>query len=308
MTKTLITGATGFIARHLAPAVRRMVGGRIAGMGIRASHHPVFDEWYTGDLEDTAAVREAIVSFHPSTVYHLVGRLRGSDEEIAASNVVTSRNVLEALRHVARDARVVLIGSAAEYGIVPIADQPVTETFVGVPTTPYGRSKEQVTALAVAAAREFDQHVAIARPFNVLGPGVSHGLVVGAIVNRLRAALAGPGPRSIRIGRITAIRDFVAVEDVAEGIVRIGVSGRAGQCYNLCSGKGHRVAEVLERLLAEVGQPISVSHDETLDRVGDVDQMIGSWDKAARELGWRPTIAFQDSLHATWEDSAPQPA
>ncbi len=305
MTKTLVTGANGFIARHLAPAVRRIVGGRIAGMGIRPSHDPAFDEWYTGDLTDHAAVRGAIAAFRPSTVYHLVGRLRGSDEEIAASNVVTSRNLLETLRHIVPDARVVLMGSAAEYGIVPMANQPVSETFVGVPTTPYGSAKQQVTALAVAAAREFDQHVTVARPFNVLGPGVPDALVVGAIVTRLRAALAGPSPRSITIGRTNAIRDFLAVEDVAEGLVRIAGSGLAGHCYNLCSGEGHTIAEVLERLLAEVGEPISVSEDETLLRAGDVDQMIGSWHKAQRELGWRPTIRFEDTLYAAWKASNP---
>jgi GDP-4-dehydro-6-deoxy-D-mannose reductase len=305
MTTTLITGATGFIAGHLARAVRRIVGGRIAGLGIRPSADSAFNEWYTVDLRDPAAARGAIGSVRPGTVYHLVGSLRGSDEEIAATNVVTSRNVLEALRHLAPDARVVLMGSAAEYGVVSLAHQPVSETFVGVPTGPYGRAKQQVTALALAAAREFDQHVTVARPFNVLGPGVPDTLVVGALISRLRAALAAPGPRSIRIGRTTGIRDFVAVEDVAEGLVRIAGSGLAGHCYNLCSGEGHTIAEVLERLLAEVGEPISVSEDETLLRAGDVDQMIGSWDKAQRELGWRPTIRFEDSLYAAWKASDP---
>lgn len=305
---TLITGAKGFIARHLARAVRRIGGSRIVGVDIRPSSDPTFDEWYTRDVTDHAAVLGAIRSIRPTTVFHLVGLLRGSDDEIAASNLVTSRNLLEALRQVVPDAHVVLMGSAAEYGVVPVAEQPVSEAFVGAPTSPYGKAKQQVTALAVAAAREFDQHVSVARPFNVLGPGVPDALVAGALVSRLRASLSGPNPRSITIGRTTAIRDFVAVEDVADGLVGIATVGQAGQSYNLCSGEGHTIAEMLERLLAEVGQPISVSHDETLlrPRDWDVDQMIGSWDKAERELGWRPMITFEESLHATWAASATQ--
>jgi len=302
--RTLVTGANGFIARHLAPAVRRIVGGRIAGMGTRPSRNPLFDAWFTGNLRDENVVSAVIRSFRPNVVYHLVGLFRGSDDELVASNVTTTRNVLEGLRHLVPDTRAVLIGSAAEYGVVPIADQPVSETFNGVPITPYGRAKQEVSALAVSAARDFNQQVMVARPFNVVGPGAPDTLVAGALVSRLRAALAGPGPRSIRVGRTTGIRDFVAVEDVAVGLVRIAAVGRPGHCYNLCSGEGHAIAELLERLVAEVREPISVSHDETLQRAEDVDQMVGSWDKANRELGWRPTISFLASLQATWEASA----
>jgi len=303
VTKTLITGASGFIARHLAPAVRRIVGGPIAGIGVRPSQNPQFDEWYTANLTDHAAAYKVIGSCQPSTVYHLVGRFHGPEEEINASNVVTTCHLLEALRHSAPDARVVLIGSAAEYGEVPLSQQPVSETFVGVPITPYGRAKQQVTALAIAAARDFNQHVSVARPFNVVGPGSPESLVTGALVRRLRAALDGPVPRAIKIGRTNGIRDFVAVEDVANGVVRIAGAGRAGHCYNLCSGVGHTIAEVLERLLAEVRESIAVSCDATLLRPGEVDQMIGSYHKAERELGWRPTITLHDSLRATWKAS-----
>lgn len=305
--RTLITGANGFIARHLARVLRRIGGGRIAGLDIRPGGDAPCDEWYTADLTDLGAARAALASVRPDSVYHLVGLLRGSDRDIIASNVTTSANLLTAARQVVPHARLVVVGSAAEYGVVPEADQPVAETFRGVPTTSYGRAKQQVTALALAAVKDYGQHVTVARPFNVLGPGVPDGLVAGAIVSRLRAAMAGPAPRSIRIGRTSAMRDFVAVEDVAEGLVRLGGAARPGHCYNLCSGQGHTIAEVLERLLAEVREPISVDCDETLLRTGDPDRIVGSRAKAERELGWRPAITFEDSLHAAWEASGSPP-
>lgn len=303
MTTTLITGASGFIAQHVAGILRRTPGQRVVGLDIRSVPRAAFDETHTVDLTDFVATRRAVAAASPRVVYHLVGLIRGSDESIHASNVDTARNLLEALRDIAPHARVVLVGSAAEYGVVPIDAQPVRETFVGQPTGAYGRAKRELTALAERAAREFAQHVSVARPFNVIGPGVPDSLVVGAIVHRLRAAMAGPPPRSIKLGRTTAVRDFIAVEDVANGLVKVAERGRAGESYNLCSGEGHSIAELLELLITLAAEPIAVERDLALIRPGDVDAMVGSFDKAARELEWRPSISVQDSLRASWTAS-----
>jgi GDP-4-dehydro-6-deoxy-D-mannose reductase len=300
----LITGAAGFIARHLAPLLRREGIGPIAGVDLRASPSALFNSWRSADLTDPGTVREAIAATRPDLVFHLVGVLGGTEAEIAASNVVTTRYLLSALHEEMPGARTVLMGSAAEYGVVPVADQPVVESFAGVPTSLYGRAKAKVTFMAITAARS-GQWVCVARPFNVLGPGVPDTLVAGAIASRIRSALFGPPPRAIAVGRTDAIRDFVAVEDIADGLLRIARSGKPGECYNLCTGSGHAIREVLERLLASTGETISVEEDPGLLRGGDVDRLVGSWVKAQRHLGWRPTIPFHESLQAVWEASLP---
>jgi GDP-4-dehydro-6-deoxy-D-mannose reductase len=304
---TLITGAGGFIAQHLTTTLRSSGAARLVGVDLRpGSASQRFDAFETADLTDAAAVREIVSRVRPSVVYHLVGLIRGTDEAIIASNLGTARNLLSALRRSAPMARVVLIGSAAEYGAVPVAAQPVREDYAGEPTGPYGRVKQQLSALAREAAGQ-GQPVMLARPFNVIGAGVPDSLVAGAIVHRLRTALRGDPPYAITIGRTSSVRDFVASEDVAAGLVRIAERGRPGEAYNLCSGEGHAISEVVDHLLAAAAVPVRVDRDETLMRGGDVDVIVGSRTKAETELGWAPRVSFAESLAASWRGESSQP-
>ncbi|MBI3568274.1 MAG: NAD-dependent epimerase/dehydratase family protein [Gemmatimonadetes bacterium] len=307
MTTTLVTGACGFIGRHLTAALRRRPGMRLHGVDRRDHRLPGYDGWSVADLEDAAAARELFARYQPDLVVHLVGQFGGPDDAIMRTNVESTRHVLDAAAAESPAARVVVIGSAAEYGRVPASAQPVDETFDGVPLTAYGRAKQGVTRLAGEYARG-GLHVTVARPFNPMGPGIADTLVVGAIIHRLRTALAEPpgeAGRRITIGSTSAVRDFLDVRDVAEGIVRAGERGRAGEVYNLCSGAGHSVAEVLERLLALAGEPVDVVTDAALMRAAPVDALVGNPSKAAAELGWRATTPLDESVRAAWDASAP---
>ena len=305
MTATLVTGAAGFLAGHLSPVLRRGEPSRIVGVDVRGTAPSGYDAWHATDLTDAAATRELVASVAPSVVFHLVGAAQGAAAALHASNVTTAANVLEAVRASSPSARVVLIGSAAEYGLVPADQQPVREQFSGAPTSEYGRAKRELSVLAVRANREWGLHVVVARPFNLLGAGIPDSLVTGAFIRRLRAALAGPPPRVICVGTVSSVRDFVDVEDVAEGLALAAERGRSGEAYNFCSGTGHMVGKLLERLVEFAGVPVEVQHDETLVRPGEVDALIGSWEKANRELGWRPRMSFDASLRAAWDATAP---
>ncbi|HUF66123.1 MAG TPA: NAD-dependent epimerase/dehydratase family protein [Gemmatimonadaceae bacterium] len=300
--RALITGAAGFVAPHLTAMVRSSGGDCVVGIDLRPMQVDLFDECRILDLTDMAATMHALASVQPGAVYHLAGAVRGTADAIHASNVGTTANLLTALRTVAPEAVLVLVGSAAEYGVVPAPLQPVAESFEGTPVSSYGVAKAEVSALALRAAMQ-GQRVVVVRPFNVLGSGVPDALVGGAIVHRLRAALAAAPPRTIRIGRTTAVRDFVAVEDVARGMVQAAELGRPGEAYNLCSGEGHSVAELLTRLLALAGEAVAVDEDPTLFRADDIDALIGSRDKAKNELSWEPTVSFDETVRSAWEGS-----
>jgi GDP-4-dehydro-6-deoxy-D-mannose reductase len=301
MTTALVTGAAGFIAGHLLAALRASGPLKIAGADLLAAPKLSFDAWHAVDLTDVDAVRRLVVAEQPAVVFHLAGLTRGSPAEITSSNAHTARAMLDAVCAEAPAAHVVLMGSAAEYGAVPKIEQPVKESFTGNPANAYGQAKQAVSALAVKYSRERGVNVAVARPSNVIGAGIPSTLVVGAIVQRLRAALAGPPPRSIAIGSTSAVRDFVAVNDVAEGLVRIWKYGRTREAYNLCSGQGHAVSDVLARLLALAREPVAVRQQEDLVRPGEADVVVCSRDKAAHDLGWRPKTSLDESLRAAWE-------
>jgi GDP-4-dehydro-6-deoxy-D-mannose reductase len=298
---TLVTGASGFLAAPLCARLRRE-GAHVTGSDVRAPGAGRTDAWHGADLLDAAAAEALVRATTPTTVYHLVGAVRGDDALVHATNVTTTQHLLRAVQRHAPAARVVVVGSAAEYGSVPAASQPVTEAYVGAPTSAYGRAKCAVTALATAAVRE-GLAVLIARPFNVIGAGVPPTLVVGAIVARLQAALAGASPRAITVGPTSAVRDFIDVEDVVAGLHAIARLGTPGEAYNLCSGAGHQIVDVLARLLALAEAPVEVQADATLAAAG-VDALIGSHEKATRALDWRPVVSLDMSLRAAWASAA----
>lgn len=300
---SLITGAAGFIAGHLAPVLRARRGGPVIGADLQAGARNGLQAAIAVDLRDPAASDALLAQVRPTRVFHLVGLLRGADEEVRVSNVETTRHLLLSVQRHVPAARVVLLGSAAEYGAVPPERQPVRETEAGGETGAYGRAKREVFALARTAAGR-GLRVTVVRPFNVIGPGMPESLVAGALIARLRAALRSDPPGTVTIGRTTAVRDFIAVADVVEGMLAAEEHGAPGEAYNLCTGVGHSITEVLDLLLAHAGATIRVETDPALLRGDDVDRMIGDWSRARTVLGWHPSRGFAETLEAAWRASA----
>lgn len=300
---SLITGAAGFIAGHLAPVLEARNAGPVVGADLRPVAQVGFDTWVEADLREARAADDLLAGLRPTRVFHLVGLVQGTEEDLRVSNLDTTRHLLRAVQTHAPQASVVLLGSAAEYGRVPPERQPVTEHETGGPTSAYGQVKRQVSALAREAAAA-GLRVVVARPFNVIGPRMPETLVAGALIARLRAALTSRPPGAITIGRTSAIRDFIAVTDVAEGVLAAAERGAPGEAYNLCTGVGHSIAEVLELLRAKAGTAIRVNTDPALLRRDDVDQMVGDSSRAQAVLGWRPAVGFAEALDAAWRASA----
>ena len=304
MSRVLITGASGFLGSHLIKSLRRHGAAEVLGADLHADSAPGFDGWQEADLRDAASAVRTVFRAQPDVVFHLAGTFGGPANVVHASNVTTTEQVLSAVQAATPNSRVVVIGSAAEYGRVPPDAQPVRESLVGYPVSDYGRAKRAVSELASRYATDFGLQVVIARPFNAVGRGISPGLVVGAIAHRLRAALAAPAPRAITIGTTDSVRDFIAAADVTDGLVLAAERGIAGESYNLCTGVGTSVQSVLEQLIAFTGEAVAVERDETLVRSAEVDALIGDPSKAHAALGWRPTRSLESALRDAWDGSA----
>lgn len=305
--RVLVTGAAGFIAGHLASALRAAGAEQITGVDRQAIPAGRTDVAHRADLLNATDVERVVVECRPHEVYHLVGDTRGPEEEVHRSNVESTRTLLAAIRAHAPDAAVVVLGSAAEYGDVPANAQPVTESWTGQPLSAYGRAKQQVSCLAASAARD-GLRVVVARPFNVVGAHVPATLVVGAVVERLRRAVAAGGTRRIEVGDTSGVRDFVDAGDVARGLVRLARRGEPGAAYNLCTGRGYTVADVVNRLVRLAGGGVEVESVADLSRPGEVRSLVGSPARAAA-LGWRAERSLDESLADAWAaTNATEPA
>ncbi len=303
MTTCLITGVGGFCARHVAARLDQEGGCRVVGTGLRAQPPAGIrlDDYLQADVCERGALAAIVRKTKPDWVVHLAGLREGTDADVQRVNVEGSGNLLEALRQDAPEARVLLIGTAAEYGFVDEADLPVTEQHPCRPVGVYAMSKHEAVRAGLELARRDRLKVVVARPFNVIGPGLPPSLVLGAVLNQaVRAARAAADPVVLRVGNLDAQRDFVAVGDVADAYVRMLRSDHWGEVFNLCSGRPYAVRAAVELLLARAGRPIRMEVDPARVRRSEVRVNYGSYEKARRAFGFTPVTSVEESIRAMW--------
>ena len=298
MKRALVTGSHGFAGTHL----RRLLGAQgwaVAGLG-RAPRDPGPGEGYVAaDLRDVEALGRAVTEAAPDVVFHLAGHLgRGgaaSHREAVDVNAAGTRALFEALAIRGRPVRVVVAGSSAQYGAAPADENPIDEDTPFRAAGAYGFSKVAAEGIALAYHGRDGIDVVAVRPFNHVGPGEPDLWVCSSFARAVAEIEAGAEP-VMSVGNLEAVRDFCDVRDVARGYLALAERGRGGRAYNLCSGRGTRIRDVLERLVALSSRPIEVRPDPERMRPADVPLQVGSHERATRETGWAPEIPLEQSL------------
>lgn len=304
MKTWLITGASGFLGGHLMDALGRererngRAGDRVVVLG---RHRPAgcpSSAFVSADLDDPDAIDAAIREIAPDHVIHTAGKTPpATDDEMFRANFWTTKRFIKSLRALARPVRVVLAGSAAEYGPVRSEELPIGEDHSCLPMTSYGRSKLMTTISALAEKPPLE--VVVARLFNPIGPGLPESQAFGRFAARLLSADADPLP--LTVGRLDAKRDFVDVRDAAEALIALALRGRAGTIYNIGAGHSRTVREGLDFLVRLSGRDVRVEVDPSLIGRREPDDSRARIDRALADAGWRPTIPFERSIEDLWE-------
>jgi len=298
--KILVTGATGFTARHLIARLRREKGAVISGSDLAADAPSIpLDSYDACDITDAGQVADLVRKTGPQRVFHLAGLFRGGAPVLYRVNVMGAVNLFEAVKKNAPEAAVLAVGSAAEYGIWPPSEMPLGEDHPCRPAGPYGVSKYSMTLIAQDYARNEGLRVVVARPFNLVGAGMPATLMAGAIVQRIKSALAA-GQSSIAVGNLEAQRDFLAIEDAVEAYVQFLQAGVWGQVLNVCSGRPSSIRSVLDTLLSFAPKTIAMVEDESLKRSNDAPIATGDPSRAQKACGFSPQITLQDALRSAW--------
>jgi GDP-4-dehydro-6-deoxy-D-mannose reductase len=293
--KALITGARGFVGRHLsAHLVRTNV--EVVELDVDGVH-PL-------DITDRDAVTRRLTAERPDTVYHLAARSHvglswGHGDLLMSVNVEGTRHVLDACI-AAGVRRVLVVGSAEQYGAVEPGDLPVRETSPFRPLTPYGESKVAAEAVALTAYRDHGLGVVCVRAFNHTGPGQPPTFLVPGLAARIAAA-ERDGTDEITLGNVDPVRDFSDVRDVVRAYALLASVGAPGEAYNVCSGHGVRVGDLAAELLARSTRPLTVTGAAELSRPVDVPILVGDPTKLVAATGWEPEFALADTLDAVLE-------
>lgn len=298
--RALVTGSHGFAGTHLRALLGKH-GATVMGAG-RSERTPAAGESYRAvDLRDVRQVSELVREAAPDVVFHLAAGTGhgGADAAQAAidTNVLGTRHLMAALSEAPGSVRVVHVGSSAQYGGVPDRFDPVDETAPQMPLGLYGWSKSASEAVAMAHHGRNGVEVIAVRPFNQTGPGEPDHLVVASFARQIAAIEGGEEP-VLRVGNLSPVRDFTDIRDTVQGCLALAERGAPGAVYNLCSGVGTRVEDVLALLLDKSEVTIEVRADPAKVRPVELMRQVGSAARAHRDVGWAPTIDLSHSLDA----------
>ena len=303
--RALITGAGGFVGGHLCAFLMDHTDWEILGTVYprpQESSEPcprmrlVF-----ADLRNPQMVEELIVDWEPGVIIHLaaLSSVSASFEhpwETLENNIRAQLNILEAVRQAGTPTRVLVIGSNEEYG-KPGEDQlPITEETPLRPQSPYAVSKVTQDVLGLQYHLAYGIEVVRLRPFNHTGPGQSPRFVVPAFASQIARIEAGLQEPVLSVGNLKVWRDFTDVRDVVRAYFLAATKAEPGEAYNLASGRPQSIRGMLESLLALSTVDIQVEVDPDRYRPADMPLAYGSAAKFHQRTGWKPEIAFEQTL------------
>ena len=307
--RILVTGIGGFAGPWLTRALIER-GDEVHGLVRGAGPWPRLDGLpvvlHPGDLGE-AGTADLVRTLRPDAVVHLAALsfVPACEQDPAGAyrtNVGGTLAILAAVRAHASRARVLVVTSADVYGAIEPGDLPLAEATPLRPLTVYGASKAAADIAAAQWARAYGLDVVRARPFNHTGPGQAAAFVCSALARQLALIEAGRQEPVLRVGNPDPVRDFSDVRDVAAGYVALLERGRTGDVYNLCSGEGTSVAEVIAILRTHARVPVRVHSDPALRRAHDVPRIVGTHAHATSDTGWTPRIPLTDTLAALLAD------
>lgn len=298
MKRTLITGVGGFTGKYLAPLLAAS-GSEVHGIvhqnegsvqGVSVMHEL--------DLADLASVNRAVEQIQPDQVIHLAGIAfvgHGDVEQIYRSNVVGTRQLLQALVGLSkRPTSVVVASSANVYGNA--REGVLDEASPLAPANDYGVSK--VATEYVASLYKGNLPLIVVRPFNYTGRGQSTQFVIPKIVDHVRKR-----KQTIELGNLDVARDFSDVRAVAEIYVRLLSEPNAiGGTYNVCSGQAVTLSEVLETVGRLSSHPLQVCVNPAFVRANEVRVLRGSAEKLEAIIGPLPRIPLEETIRWMLDD------
>lgn len=301
--RVLLLGADGFIGRHVTDRLLADPAVQLTALGRRDSADIRFD-LSTGSPGALSRFMDAV---QPGVVVNCAGTTMGSARDLVRANTVAVATVCEAVRRSSCTARLVQIGSAAEYGPSPVGSS-TSEEAVPRPNGSYGVSKLTATELVLGSGLD----AVVLRAFTPVGPGTPLGSPLGRIAEALRRAMQG-GESEVRVGGLSVLRDFVDVRDIARAVHAATLSAAQG-IVNVGSGHAVRLrdaAATLARSAGFTGRLLELDdHGEhTTEPERRPSDGCGVWQQAdvrtARDrLGWRSRIALEESLADVWMEAA----
>ncbi len=302
MRRALITGGEGFVGRYLVDALARQ------GYDVHATcksecgeELPTSAVYHICDVVSPNSVNGLLFALKPDVIFHLASISFVPDSfddpwHVFEVNLRGTLNILSASCMLGKRPMVVLIGSGEEYGMVDEKLLPADETTPLKPLSPYAVSKASADLLGYQYFSVYGLPVVRVRPFNHTGPGQSPRFVCSSFAKQIAMIEKGKQEPVIAVGNVSAVRDFTDVRDVINAYMLLVQYGRQGDVYNVCSGKGYRISDILDMLIDMTDTKVEVRIDESKLREIDIPVMVGDCSKLVKETGWKRKYEIKETL------------
>jgi len=313
--RVLITGITGFAGSHLADTcVAR--GAEVWGLAHTPAPHPHLAHLgervhlSTADITDGPSVDAALADIAPDWIFHLAAQAHvptawQDPAATIATNVLGQLNVTLAMQRHVPEARLLVVSSSHIYGMVEEEDLPVDESTPFRPADPYAVSKVGQDMLALQYWQSHGLHIVRVRPFNHIGPRQAPDYVVARFAREIAKMEAGLIPPVLKVGNLSAKRDFTDVRDVANAYWLSLEKGQPGAVYVIGSGTARSIDEMLQIMLGLARLDIEVETDPALFRPGDLPVLQSDPRALQEQTGWHAAIPLEQTLEDTlnyWRD------
>jgi GDP-4-dehydro-6-deoxy-D-mannose reductase len=316
--KILITGIAGFAAKHFLHYLNEQEPGSEV-LGIYNETFPEFEnETFEGltislskiDLLQQEEIANVIETFNPDYILHLAGRSSVADSWKAPADSVIDNtsfflNIVETVRILKLKCRILSVGSTEEYGSAN-AGLPLKETDCPDPASPYGVARVLQQKLVKIYAESYGVDILHTRSFNHIGPYQKADYVISSFAKQIvQQAKKGVSKIELVTGDINVIRDFSDVRDVVRAYYLLLQKGVKGETYNVCSGKGYLIKDMINLFSTIIGEHVCHTTDEKNFRPSENKVIVGSYEKLMNATGWKPQYVIEESLRDIikyWEE------
>lgn len=311
----LITGIAGFAARHFMEMLADSNEQHTVA-GIYFNSIPDFKEdeypnikctFFQANLIDAQAAEKIIDEVQPEYILHLasISSVSQSWKQPGISvhdNTGMFLNIIEVMRKNKMTCRLLSVGSTEEYGIVKSNQGKLKEDVCPHPASPYGAARVLQQMLCGIYAKNYDLDIIHTRSFNHIGRYQNAEFVISSFAKQIAEQIkVGSKKITLQVGDVNVIRDFTNVRDVVKAYYLLMMHGKKGETYNVCSGEGYRISDLIKLFGEVAGIPVDYEVDEEKFRPSENKEIVGSYKKLKEETGWEPEITLKESLREMLE-------
>ena len=309
MKKILITGFSGFVAHHFVDRLFEEKNDyTVLGLDVNSpdfllkNERNIFVDYKQCNLLEKDNLKKILLSFNPDYILHLaafssVGFSWQAPDLCIRNNTEIFLNLMEILREINYEGRFLSVGSSEEYGNYPEELLPLKEEYALHPVSPYAVARVMQENLSKIYADGFGLDIIMTRSFNHIGPGQKDRFVIPSFARQLvKIKKSGGIQNELITGNVNITRDFLDVRDVVDAYLKLLKSGSKGEVYNICSGNGLTLREIITKMCKILDIYVNIIPDKKLIRPNENQKIIGNNNKIIKEIGWQQRYTLDESL------------